>query len=159
WFDVVAALQLAWVGLSLWLVLGTRLFAILGTVAAGSMLLTLVQLATGSDTLALLFPWRTSAGLGPLATAIIPSTGGLALAPRLDGLVPRTGAAVRAACVLVVALLAAGGAAIMALGWGYKVNEDERELLDYVRAAKGRDYVYLLPVALPKLGSGPRGVT
>src|SRR5262249_56201525 len=109
----------------------------------------------GSDTLALLFPWRTSAVLVPLATAMVFAKAVLALAPRLDGLAPWTGAAVRAACVSLVAVLAVGGAAIMGLGWGYKVNEDERELLDYVQAAQGPDHVYPLPVAPPNPASPP----
>ena len=71
WFDGIACAQIVWVVVALFLVRGTRLFPILALPFVLSLVLTLVQMGTGNDTLALLFPWRTSAILVPLATTII----------------------------------------------------------------------------------------
>jgi hypothetical protein len=159
WCDTVALLQVAWMGVALWLVRGTRLFPIFLTVASGSVLLTLVQLATNSDTLALLFPWRTSAFLMPIATAVILAKLVLGLRPWLDRRGVQQSNVLRAGCVTVIGIMAVSGAAIMAFGWGYATNTDELPMLDSVRATRQDGDVYLVPVSLPKLGAGKRGVT
>src|SRR5262249_42470835 len=56
WMDPIAGLQIAWVCLGLVLVYKTRLFWVLAVPALGWMVLTLLQIATGGHTLALLFP-------------------------------------------------------------------------------------------------------
>src|SRR6266542_352652 len=71
WLDSVAVLQIAWIVLALMLVRRTRLFSVLAVPFLLSVLLTLAQVATGSHTLGLLFPWRVSAVLVPVATTVI----------------------------------------------------------------------------------------
>jgi hypothetical protein len=80
WIDPVAALQIAWMVLAVFLIRKTRLFAALAVPFALAALLTLVQVLTRNDTLALLFPWRLSAVLMPVATAVILSR--LVMLPR-----------------------------------------------------------------------------
>ena len=46
--------------------------------------------------------------------------------------------------------LAAGGVWIMAAGVGYRMNEDETALLDFVRKEARPNDVYLLPVSFPR---------
>src|SRR5205807_953301 len=71
WLDEIALAQLAWVVLALALAWRTRLFAVLAVPLLLATLLTLAQAATGNHTLALLFPWRVSAVLVPVATAVV----------------------------------------------------------------------------------------
>src|ERR1043166_8012358 len=71
WFDVIAGLQVAWVALGLVLVWGTPLFVVLAVPTGLAAILTVVQAVTGNEALALLFPWRISAVLVPIATTII----------------------------------------------------------------------------------------
>ena len=71
WLDPVAALQILWVLLALALVRKHRLFPVLFAPFLLGAALTLVQVLTRSNTLALLFPWRISAVLVPIATAVI----------------------------------------------------------------------------------------
>ena len=144
WFDAVTALQLVWILVGVALTRGTRLYPVLGTLAAGSALLTVLQLVTGSDALALLFPWRSSVILIPVATAVILARL-VTLAGRwLDH--PRT---VRwsmshiAGCALV-------GAAMMLTRQGYAIRQNEAGLMEHVRTHKRPGDVYLLPVELPK---------
>ncbi len=150
WFDAIAALQVAWIALSVVLVRRTRLFPILAALALASLALTLFQLLTGSHTLALLFPWRSSVILLPLATAIV-LTRSVALAgPWIESLLAM-GLSIGAPVIL-----AAGGVVIMATHRGYARVEAEEPLLAYVRANRHDGDVYLLPVSVPKW-SGARG--
>ncbi len=155
WCDAVALLQVAWVVAAAALARKTPLFWLLAIPFVLSAALTLVQVVADNDTLALLFPWRTSAVLVPMATAVVLARLVGLLAPRLAGPGRR---AVAAACVTVLAGLVAGGVAISALGLGYRSDPAELPMLDYVRLHKRSGDVYLLPVQVPKTGPGPRGV-
>jgi hypothetical protein len=157
WLDGIACAQIGWILAAMYLVRGSRLFVILFVTFVLSLLLTLVQVATGNDTLALLFPWRTSAILVPIATAVI-----------LTRLVHRLAAwfrspsllqvrTIRAVYGAVLVVLVAGGAAINYFGLGYRTNTQEIALLEYIRDHKAPGETYLLPVEIPKLTSGKRG--
>lgn len=71
WLNDSALFQVALVVLALYLVRKSRLFWVLALSTAMAALLTLIQVLTGSDSLALLFPWRLSVLLVPLSTAIL----------------------------------------------------------------------------------------
>ncbi|MFO0811226.1 MAG: DUF6798 domain-containing protein [Gemmataceae bacterium] len=145
WFDRTAVAQMVWVALALALLWRSRLFWVLALPTVLAVALTLVQAATGSHTLALIFPWRVSAVLVPVATAII-----LARVAGPLGRVPKVG------WVVLIVALAAGGVWVMATGRGYRMNDAELPLLEYVRDAGG-DEVYLLPVAVPTAGKAKDG--
>ncbi len=151
WFDKIAAAQVGWMAVGILLTWGTRLFPTLLIPALLALVLTLAQLATGSDTLALLFSWRLSAVLVPVATAMILT--------RLTDLLaaPLAVRPVRMACCVVLAVLVAGGIRNQWLGLGFRVNQDELPLLEYVRDHKRQGDVYLLPVEVPNLRAGPKG--
>lgn len=145
WFAAPDAVQLAWIGAGLVLLRRSTLFVVLAIAAAAGVVLTLLQYASGNHTFALLFPWRISAVLVPVATAVI----GANLAARL----PNTGL-VSLVAGLLIAGFAAGGAWIMAKGIGYGTDRAEEELLEYVRTHAGPNDVYLLPVQIPAVGAG-----
>jgi hypothetical protein len=123
----------------------TPLFVVLVIAAVGGVVLTLVQYNSGSHMLALLFPWRISAILVPIATA--------AIVARLAALVPASRLTEAGAVVVVLALAVAGGV-IMAQEIGYRTDDGERELFEYVRTHAGPSDVYLLPIGIPELGAG-----
>lgn len=147
WLDTVAAVQVVWAVLGLALVRRTPLFTVLVVMAGGGLALTVVQVVTGSDGLALLFPWRVSAVLVPVATT--------AVLAKLAAAFPasRTTAAVGA---VVLTGLAAGGAWAMAAAAGYHTVADEEPLLAWVREHAGPGDVFLVPVRVPS--GGGRGV-
>jgi hypothetical protein len=149
WFDVVAGLQLAWVVLGLALARRTAFGRALVVAAAGGAALTALQLATESDALALLFPWRISVLLVPVATAVI-------IAKALTWKPPGTWGERVAVGVLVT--LVAGGAVVTACGLGYR-TADEHELYDYVRATAKPTDVCLVPVEFPAVGTGRGAVS
>jgi hypothetical protein len=71
WFAPDDAVRLAIVAAGLVLAWRTVLFPVLALAVAASAALTALQLVTGSDTLALLFPWRLSVFLVPVSAAIL----------------------------------------------------------------------------------------
>ncbi len=150
WLDGIAWMQLGWILGAMFLVRKSRLFVVLVVCVGGSLALSLLQVFTGNDTLALLFPWRTSSFLVPLATAII-------LARVIHRFVDSLPSAMELVSGIVCAICAMGGIAIIYFNLGYRTNEDELSLLAYIRDNKSADDLYLLPVEIPKLASGKRG--
>lgn len=144
WFDVVAGLQLAWVAVGLALLWRSRVFLVLLIAAAAGLALTLIQYEVESPTFALLFPWRVSVVLVPVATAVIVAklVALLPEAPRFAG-----GAAAAAA-------LALGGVWVTAAGQGYRTGVDENPLYEFARSRAAPNHVYLLPVKIPAVGTG-----
>ncbi|HEY7326837.1 MAG TPA: DUF6798 domain-containing protein [Gemmataceae bacterium] len=151
WLDSIAWAQIGWILAAMYLVRGSRLFVVLSMCFVVGLVLTLVQIGTGNDTLALLFPWRVASILVPIATAIV-----------LARIVQRVAAwsspgslwqkrVMPTACVALIALAVAGGAYITYFDLGYRTTTDELELLDDIPDMTTTGTVFLLPVEVPKL--------
>ena len=149
WFDLIAALQIAWIVLAIVLVHGTRLFGLLLIPSVLSFALSLLQLATDDPTLALLFPWRISVLLGPIATVIIV----VRLATFISWNV-----ATQVTLIMLVGVTVTGGIVIMAARLAYLTDDRELLALEYVRDHKQPGDVYLIPVRVPSNAPGTRGV-
>lgn len=150
WFDAITGVQIAGMILGILAARRTRLFPVLSILFIASLVLTLVQLATDSHTLALLFPWRSSVILIPLAVST--------LLARLVLSLPQALESVTAKCLNVAAMaaLCTAGVLIMALHEGYASNTAEEPLMAYVRSSLQSGDRYLLPVQLPK-SQGAKG--
>jgi Domain of unknown function (DUF6798) len=157
WLDKVAVAQIVWILLGVVLTRGSRLFPVLLISALLGLAVTLVQAAIHSNTLALLFPWRISAMLMPVATALILA--------RLSGLAGRLfegnsamwRTTLQVACVVAGVGMAIGGGVMMVLGTSYLMSPDEVPVMEYVRDHAQKGEVYLLPISVPDLASAPRG--
>jgi hypothetical protein len=158
WFDWIAALQIVWMILALVLVRQSRLFAVLLIAFLGALALTLAQLLTKSDTLALLFPWRMSAVLMPVATTVI-------LARTITwfhsrdadrGPLPRPS---RAPAILsgIVIVIVAASVGLQFSDAIYRESEIEESLHEFVRTHRKSGDVYLLPITVPNLRDAARG--
>jgi hypothetical protein len=115
--------------------------------------LTLLQVATGSESLALLFPWRISAFLVPVATAVILTRLVIAAAAWLD----RPGAALASAAGIAALALALAGVALMAFRQGWQSSTEELPMMEFIRQNKQKGDVFLLPVEVPRLAATTRG--
>lgn len=71
WFSQSTVFQIIVVTVSIYLARHSRLFPILLGLTLTSIILTVTQVLTGSKALALLFPWRLSVFLVPIASSII----------------------------------------------------------------------------------------
>jgi Domain of unknown function (DUF6798) len=154
WFNWIAGLQVIWIVAGIVAARKTVLFPIMTLMFLVSLLLTLIQLLIQNDTLALLFPWRSSALLVPVATAVL-----LGQVIRASGESSRPHARlIGAASILGTIALACAGAAIVYFGLAYHMNPEEEPLLNFVRTHRAAGDVYLLPIKSPTPGQGKRGV-
>lgn len=144
WFDEIAGLQLAWAAVGLALLWRTRAFTVLAIAGGIGLAGTLIQYESDGATFALMFPWRISVVLVPVATAVI--------AAKLAALMPEGPRLVGGSVLL--ASLAAGGLWVTAAGMGYRTGADENPLYDFVRTHAETNHVYLLPVRIPAVGTG-----
>jgi hypothetical protein len=152
WFNWVAGVQLGVMALGLLLVCRTRLFIPLLVPTTLGVALSAVQIKTQSDTLSLLFPWRFSVVLMPIATAVIWAK----LAKGIGALVGNA-PNLSVICYGLIVAMAVSSPMIYQKKLGYAVNEAEEALLNYIRDHKQPDDLYLIPTRLPKLSSAPPG--
>jgi hypothetical protein len=145
WLDTVAVIQCAIMAAGLIALRRTRLFLPLAIPAVASAILTVVQVVTKSDALALLFPWRFSVVLMPVAVAVL-------LAKLAGWIAPYANERVlRWATIGLAVALAIGGIWVTATGRGYRVNEAEAPLLSHVRETTQSGDVYLVPTKFATL--------
>jgi hypothetical protein len=123
-----------------------EMFHILFWPALLAVTLTVAQVATGSVELALLFPWRLSTWLVPLAVSLL-AGGALGWAWRRFHWERAsrwmTGIAIGSAL-----LLAAAGLAKTCGDWQSKQGSPDRPMMAYVRENKQSGEVYLIPVKM-----------
>ncbi len=136
WFNWTSGVQLGLIAIGLFLTRKTSLFPLYAIGSAGAFLLSLLQLATGNNTLALLFPWRISVILVPLGT--------VSLAAAWSATLPSHRWLNRAAWVLI-GLLAAAGLIRFQFEVARQRNQPERPLMAYVRAHRATGQVYVTP--------------
>jgi hypothetical protein len=153
WLDRIAWAQLAWIILAIWFCRSTRLGLVLLLVSVMALLLTLLQLWTGSDTLALLFPWRISSVLVPIATTILLAKFIQALSPWLSHLTIRQQRGIRFGCGAVLGALVLGGLAIQWFSLAYRTSAEELDMMAFVRNNARPGDVYLIPVEAPRIGA------
>lgn len=143
WLDGVAGLQLGWAAIGMALVRQSRLFPVLGVAAGVALALSIVQIVTGNATLALLFPWRISAVLVPMATAIL--AGRVACsAESFFSLNVVWGAA-----GLLVVTSEIGAVVVYNRSLGYQSSRAEEGLIAFVREHRQPGDLYLLPTGFP----------
>jgi hypothetical protein len=153
WFDWVAGLQIVWVLLGLVLLRKTQLLVPLSVVVALATVGTLAVIVTNHPTLSLLFPWRISAVLVPVSTAVV-----------IRNLTPHGEGGVQYAMVswplfvLFLLFVVLSSAAVYSLHLGYRDPESETELLDHVAATRTDADVYLVPAKFPAASKDFTGV-
>ncbi len=144
WFDFSSVIKLGLVAAALVVIRKQRaLFTVLLTVTLASAALTLAQWFIQDNTLALLFPWRPSALLVPLATALLSG----ALAARL----PQRWVSIQwlpAACLSALLLLALAGILYSANDFRQKATAPDRAMLDWVAQNSSAEDIYLVPVKM-----------
>lgn len=155
WFDGIAGAQIAWVALGMALARRSRLLPVMLICSLAALVLSVIQVATGNEGLALLFPWRPSVFLVPLATAVIVCRLVAGVAGPLDRLGERGQLAAAGGFLAGMVGLAVGGVLINGYGLAYQMSADEAGIVEYIRANKIRGEVYLLPVELPKPPAKP----
>lgn len=148
WFNPTAAAQLALIVIGLACSRGSRLFPVFLISAAAATILTLIQMATASDALALLFPWRLSIYLVPLSTAVVLGRVVVFVSERIAVARNAVPGVIRAGGVAFVAVLALAGAARYYRDFSEQGKKPDRPLMAFVRGAAAPGNVFLIPIKM-----------
>ena len=172
WFDATAIVKLTLMLSALILVRKQRLFWVLGIPFVIAATLTLAQVISGSNFLALLFPWRISVFLTPLSTTLIlawlvqqvtawlekratsTNWGNRASvaypAPTSQQIKPNgvMGTVLRTSSLALIALLVMAGLARIILDFQRKAQSPENPMLDFVAANHQAGEIYLTPIKM-----------
>lgn len=148
WLDITAIIKILLAGAAIILVRKQRIFMILLVPFLAAIGLTLLQVGVHSNSLALIFPWRISTFLVPLATALL--LGALVSkvldwpalqAQRLQNWISGLSLALLTLVVLV-------GLARLYLDFGRQANGNERPLFAYAAAHHAPGEIYLTPTKM-----------
>ena len=145
WFGPAALATVALIGLALIVTRGTRLFALMLISIAVGATLTLIQVVSGSDALALLFPWRLSVYLVPLSMAALAGWFAVWLIKNAG---ERIGRIAPAVSMILVGLAIASGLLWMAVQSLQRGIAPERALYAYVQTERSSEQLYAVPSKL-----------
>ncbi len=145
WFGPAVLATAALIGLAMIATRGTQLFALMLISNAAGATLTLVQVLSGSDALALLFPWRISVYLVPLSMAVLAGWFAVWLSKSTG---ERIGRIAPAVSMILVGLSIISGLIWMAVQSLQRGIAPERALYAYVQAERSSEQIYAI---LPKL--------
>jgi len=150
WFDITAVLKIGIVVAAILLVRrrSGRLFWVLLVSSCSAVLLTLLQLASGSKALALLFPWRLSTYLVPLSLAVILAAlvAGLANNRQLESGNWRKGVYIGSTMLVVACVLV--GVARFSIDLQRRARDPERPIEGYVAVTLEPGENYLTPIKM-----------
>ena len=148
WLDRTTLVQLGLVSISLWLVRRTRLFPVLLISIMIALTLTIIQVITTSNALALIFPWRISVILVPLATVIIIASIAQAISVRYPAFLERNSRLIEVSCGLALGLVAIAGGLRFGIEYIEKDQATEQAMYQFVRVTQGEEEVYLVPTKM-----------
>jgi hypothetical protein len=148
WLDWTVVVQVAVVLAAMLIVRRTRLFHVLFTLTLATLLLTLIQVWTGSYTLALLYPWRTSVLLVPVSTTIVLAFGVTKAMERRDVRPAGRSRRVDAAGLAFIAILIAVGWIRFRVESALQLADASRPMMAFVASHQTAGETYLIP---PKL--------
>jgi len=147
WLNTAAYLKILIVFLTLYLIRRTKLFLpmLLSTLFAST--LTIVQISSNSDALALLFPWRASVILIPISTSIIAAHLMSSAFQRFGPWVSKNEGLVKVLSLATVFAVASGGAIVMKYRFESGPRDTSRPMMDFVKRARSPGMVFLIPPA------------
>jgi len=148
WLDATVAVKVSLISFALYLARKRRLFWVLFIPAILSVILTLIQAITANLSLAILFPWRVSILLVPLAVTVILARIVEWLHKRMSSMPERCTHLLAVASLGLIAMTVLVGAIRFSLDLERKSNLPERGLYHYVSLHKQTGEVFLIPVKM-----------
>jgi len=148
WVDITSFFQVAMILVGIWLVRHTRLFPILSIPFSLGTILTIFQVITQNEALALLFPWRISVLLVPISTSIILAYGITFLTEKYRSTWEKYKKLSVVLCLAVCAALMIVGTIRFELELRNQALADERGLFSYVNHTKTPGNVFLVPTKM-----------
>ncbi len=146
WFDLTALFKIVLVASALILLRRTAIFPLMAIPALVAVILTLAQVFTGSNFLALLFPWRVTTFLVPLSTTLLLAAGikrwfDLRTGYETTGL-PR----IRAVSYTLIGLVVLVGVIRLVLDFQRQASAPDRPMMTFAASQAASGQVYLVPL-------------
>lgn len=145
WFDTTAVVKLLAVLGALILTRRTALFWIMMIPAGLATTLTLAHVLSGSDALALLFPWRVSVLLVPLSMSLLLAASVSALLSQQRFLSAAVGRVVSGLSVVILVACVAAGATATQRRFGAWTGLESVAVMEFVARTKAPSHTYLIP--------------
>ena len=144
WLDWTVLVQALILLTGLFIIRKSKLFAILLIVTSGVLILTIIQIVTASEWLAMIFPWRVSVVLVPTGTTILIAYGVTKFMDRLKE-PGKVGFWLRLSSVLVLVGLMLAGAIRFQIESARQKADPALPMMTYVAAHKSPTDIYLVP--------------
>ena len=145
WLDWTVWVQVGIILIAMFLIRKSKLFPIFTILFSASLLLTILQIVSQSDTLALLYPWRISALLVPVSTSIL-----LAFLAKKAIFLQRTHSksfehGVKVFTLAVIILLVSAGWTRFKIESDMVRNDQNYAVMSYAAKNHSPDDVYIIP--------------
>lgn len=151
WFDFPSLIKTGMVSAALFLVKGNKkLFIPLIVVFGGTLMLTTYQVITGNTFLALLFPWRPSALLVPLASCVLIGNLAARLLKYIRAIKKDYSAHLIKTCYTILLLLCVMGVVRMQAAASADQASPQRDMLNWVRENSADGDRFLIPINLER---------
>jgi hypothetical protein len=145
WLDATALVKIGMILLAIHLIRksSARLILLIPfTIAA---LLTIVQILSGSNTLALVFPWRLSTFLVPLSTTIVMAKALIYISSRYPTFFGKQKKLIEFLSLLLIAMVVLIGAIRFYLDNNRKLSAVENKMMAYAAATHTPEDIYFVP--------------
>jgi hypothetical protein len=139
WFDWTAVVKILIVIWAAWLSRRTRLFLILIIPSGIALLLTIIQVLSQNNTLALLFPWRISTFILPLSLTVLVAIGVSRLFERFPNLNTKSEKWVLLVSYLIIGLTTMIGITRLTLDFQRQAAAPDRAMMAFVAAHHSPD--------------------
>ncbi len=146
WWDATVPVKITLMLAALYLARRTRLFYILLAPFLVASLLTVLQIITANRVLALLFPWRISTVLMPLALAVLIAAALQWFCARFAAFTQSRERALLNISLITAVLLALAGAGIFVVNAWERASSPDREMMAFVVENFAAGQVYAVPL-------------
>ena len=148
WLDATVIVKLAIIVFALYLIRNTKLFVLLLVPFLIAGLLSIVQIISGSNTLALLFPWRLSTFIVPLSTSLILARLVIISKNRFSEMYTRSSIIIRILSYLIITLVVISGLIRMKLEFERKASANDRSMMAFIEQNQIFGEIYLTPIKM-----------
>lgn len=146
WFDLTALFKIVLVASALILLRRTAIFPLMAIPALVAVILTLAQVFTGSNFLALLFPWRVTTFLVPLSTTLLLAAGVKHWFDRRMECETTGLLRIRAASYALIGLVVLVGTIRLVLDFQRQASAPDRPVMAFAGEQASSGQTYLIPL-------------
>ncbi|MCU0488671.1 MAG: hypothetical protein MUE67_06945 [Anaerolineales bacterium] len=146
WLDLTAMFKILLIASALIILRRTVIFPVLAIPALIATVLTLIQIFTGSNFLALLFPWRVTTFLVPLSTTLLLAAGVKRWFDRRNECETTGLPRIRAASYTLIGLVVLVGAIRLVLDFQRQASAPDRSVMAFAADQAASEQIYLVPL-------------